>query len=425
MGILDKTQMKQIWYERRINLWLWVELWLVSVVLWYVVDELYTTAYVYLEPKGFSIEDTYLLHIGTLPPNSHEYLSKSEDEEKAGTDLLRIVERLRLHPEVEAVSLSINSYHYNGSNSHTNVSIDTLSSGTLRRRATADFLKVFRYQGLQGETPEELISLLTEKNTFIAGDNLYQRDYGISLRSFVGRDFYFGGDTLNTRRLVAVAQPVRYSDFSPIYSSRYFFYVIDDSDIASLTESNVVYYELCLRTRSGTAPGFEDRLRQDFETHYRSGNLFIKGIESMETVRHRFQLDEMNELRNYLWGVGFLLVNIFLGLLGIFWFRTHHIRSALALRMSFGSTRMQIFSYLLKEGLLLLVLATLPAIVIDHVLAANEYNSWLNGHYLEAGRFAITVGVTFVLIALTIVAGIWYPARQAMAIQPAEALHEE
>ncbi|MCD8029963.1 MAG: hypothetical protein LUF85_03815 [Bacteroides sp.] len=223
MGILDKTQMKQIWNERRINLWLWIELWLVSVVLWYVVDELYTTAYVYLEPKGFSIEDTYLLHIGTLTPNSHEYLSRSGEEEKAGTDLLRIVERLRLHPEVEAVSLSINSYHYNGSNSHTNVSIDTLSSGALRRRATADFLKVFRYQGIQGETPEELISLLTEKNTFIAGDNLYQREYGISLRSFAGRDFYFGGDTLNTRRLVAVTQPVRYSDFSPVYSSGYFF----------------------------------------------------------------------------------------------------------------------------------------------------------------------------------------------------------
>ncbi|MCD8029962.1 MAG: ABC transporter permease [Bacteroides sp.] len=201
--------------------------------------------------------------------------------------------------------------------------------------------------------------------------------------------------------------------------------MIDDSEIAELDESRLVYYELCLRTRSGTAPGFEDRLRQDFESHYRSGNLFIKGIQSMETVRHRFQLDEMNELRNYLWGVGFLLVNIFLGLLGTFWFRTQQRRSELALRMSFGSTRRQIFSYLLKEGLLLLVLATFPAILVDHVLATNEYNSWLNGHYFEAGRFVITLGITFVLIAITIVAGIWYPARQAMSIQPAEALHEE
>lgn len=395
------------------------------MVLWYVVDELYTTAYVYLEPKGFSIEDTYLLHIGTLPPNSHEYISRNDDEEKAGTDLLRIVDRLRLHPEVEAVSLSINSYPYNGSNTHTSVGIDTLSSGTVMRRATADFLKIFRYRGLQGETPEELISLLTEKKTFIAGDNLFQRDYGISLESFTGRDFYFGGDTLNTRRLVATTHPVRYSDFSSIYGSRYIFYVIDESEIAELDERRVVYYELCLRTRSGTAPGFEDRIRQDFETHYRSGNLFIKGIQSMETVRHRFQLDEMNELRNYLWGVGFLLVNIFLGLLGTFWFRTQQRRSELALRMSFGSTRRQIFSYLLKEGLFLLVLATLPALVIDHLLAINEYNSWLNGHYLEAGRFTLTVGITFVLIAITMVAGIWYPARQAMGIQPAEALHEE
>ncbi len=424
-GMIDGTQMKQIWYERRINLWLWVELLLVSVVLWYVVDELYTTARVYLEPRGFSIEDTYLLRIGTLPPNSHEYVARSDTQEPAGTDLLQIVERLRLHPEVEAVSLSRNSYPYNGSNTHMPISIDTLSSGVLVRSATVDFLKVFQYRGVQGETPEELISLLTEKHTFIAGDNLYQRDYGISLRSFTGKDFYFGGDSLDTRRLVAVTQPVRYSDFASIYGSRFIFYVIDDSEIAALDERRVVYYELCLRTRPGTESGFEDRIRRDFETHYRSGNLFIKGIQSMETVRHRYQLDEMNELRNYLWGMGFLLVNIFLGLLGTFWFRTQQRRSELALRMSFGSTRRQIFSYLLKEGLFLLLVATIPAVAIDHILAMNEYNSYLNGHYLEAGRFVTTVGITFGLIAVTLVVGIWYPASKATKIEPALALRAE
>ena len=42
-----------------------------------------------------------------------------------------------------------------------------------------------------------------------------------------------------------------------------------------------------------------------------------------------------------------------------------------------------------------------------------------------AGRFAITVLGTFILIAGMIVIGIGYPARRAMSIEPAEALHEE
>ena len=40
-------------------------------------------------------------------------------------------------------------------------------------------------------------------------------------------------------------------------------------------------------------------------------------------------------------------------------------------------------------------------------------------------RFFAGVGATYLLMLLMIVAGILYPARQAVRIQPAEALHEE
>ncbi len=423
--MIDTNQIKQIWNERSINLWLWVELLLVSVVLWYIVDELYTTASVYFEPKGFNIEDTYLLSIDVLTSNSPEYTEKSKTDREAGEDLLEIVGRLRLHPEVEAVSLSASSYPYNSSNRVNNVRIDTFNADwVIRRLVTPDFLKVFRYKGLRGESPDELISRLTETGSFISGNNLYFDKYRMSLEPYEGKEFYFGNDTLNPRRLVAVTQPVRYSDFHSVQNSRYVLLTMSDQDIASEEEPWIPYYELCLRTRSGIAPGFEDRLRKEFDTRYRSGNLFIKGIRSMEKVRHQFQLDEVNDFRNYMWGIGFLLVNIFLGLLGTFWFRTQQRRSELALRMSFGSSRRQIFFYLLKEGIFLLILATLPAVFIDHILVMNEYNSWLDG-YFGIGRFTITVLITFVLIAVTILLGIWYPAWQATKIHPAIALREE
>ena len=90
-----------------------------------------------------------------------------------------------------------------------------------------------------------------------------------------------------------------------------------------------------------------------------------------------------------------------------------------------GGTNRTIFNRLLTEGLLLLVIATIPAIVIDWNLAHAELNSWMNGTTLETGRFIITTVVTFVLITLMIVTGIGIPARKAMKIQPAEALREE
>ena len=45
--------LKQIWNERRSNGWLWSELLIVFVVLWYVVDWTYVTARTYYEPVGY------------------------------------------------------------------------------------------------------------------------------------------------------------------------------------------------------------------------------------------------------------------------------------------------------------------------------------------------------------------------------------
>ena len=39
--------LKQIWNERRSNAWLWLELLIVFVVLWYVIDWMYITARTY------------------------------------------------------------------------------------------------------------------------------------------------------------------------------------------------------------------------------------------------------------------------------------------------------------------------------------------------------------------------------------------
>lgn len=113
---MTKKLLVQIKNEWRNNLWLALELLVVSVVMWYVVDYLYTRAATYLEPRGFNIENCYLIELGELTPKSPDYIAdrKSEDTHN---DIAELVERLRRRPEVEAVSLSQNSYPYNGSNS--------------------------------------------------------------------------------------------------------------------------------------------------------------------------------------------------------------------------------------------------------------------------------------------------------------------
>ena len=406
------TQIKNEWLS---NLWLALELLVVSVVMWYVVDYLYTRAATYLEPRGFNIEYCYLIELGELTPKSPDYMpDKSRDDTHA--DIAELVERLRRRPEVEAVSLSQNSYPYNGSNSSGEVRYDTLQSPewTIRRMVTPDFVRVFRYQGTRGETPEQLAEML-ERGEFLASDNLY-RKYDHKLTEFVGKRFQLFGDTTKTYQLGAALQNVRYHDYDQARSSYCF-----------LAKQSFYYVglELCVRVREGQDNNFITKLKEDSESQFRIGNLFISEIRSFHDIRRNFQQAWTNDIRNYVMGMGFLLLNIFLGLLGTFWFRTQQRRSEIALHKAHGATDGAIFRRLLSEGLLLLAVVTPIALVIDWNLAHLELNSWRNGTTLEWDRLLLCAGISFVLMALMIAIGIGIPARKAMKVQPAEALHDE
>ncbi len=406
------TQIKNEWLS---NLWLALELLVVSVVMWYVVDYLYTRAATYLEPRGFNIEHCYLIELGELTPKSPDYTpDKSRDDTHA--DIAELVERLRRRPEVEAVSLSQNSYPYNGSNSSGEVRYDTLQSPewTIRRMVTPDFVRVFRYQGTRGETPEQLAEML-ERGEFLASDNLY-RKYDHKLTEFVGKRFQLFGDTTKTYQLGAALQNVRYHDYDQARSSYCF-----------LAKQSFYYVglELCVRVREGQDNNFITKLKEDSESQFRIGNLFISEIRSFHDIRRNFQQAWTNDIRNYVMGMGFLLLNIFLGLLGTFWFRTQQRRSEIALHKAHGATDGAIFRRLLSEGLLLLAVVTPIALVIDWNLAHLELNSWRNGTTLEWDRLLLCAGISFVLMALMIAIGIGIPARKAMKVQPAEALHDE
>ena len=67
--------------------------------------------------------------------------------------------------------------------------IDTLNSPgwTIRRMVTPDFVRVFRYQGAQGETPEQMAEML-ERGEILTSNNLYSK-YNRKMTEFIGQRF--------------------------------------------------------------------------------------------------------------------------------------------------------------------------------------------------------------------------------------------
>lgn len=412
---MNKKLFTQIKNEWRSNLWLVTELLLVSVVMWYIVDYMYVKAMIYNEPRGFDISHCYLIQMGELTDKSPDYV-KYENNEQRSADIQELLERLRRREDMEAVSLSQNSYPYNGSNSTTEVMYDTLRAPgwTIRRMVTPDFLRVFRYQGTRGETPEQLAEMI-EKGEFLASENLYKK-YDVNMTSLIGKRFYLFGDTTSSYRLGAVLKNVRYYDYQQASQSY--------SMVVKLNWYDAMQ-ELCVRVKEDQDKEFIARLKADSEKLYRVGNIFIADVRSFADIRRNYQQSQSNQLRNYIFGMGFLMLNIFLGLLGTFWFRTQQRRGEIALMKSLGGTDKTVFIRQLTEGIFLLIIASVPAIFIDWNLANAELNAWMDGSTFGWVRFINTVLISFVLIALMILVGIWIPARKAMKVQPAEALHDE
>ena len=416
---MNKKLFTQIKNEWRGNTWLAIELLVVSVVMWFITDMLYVRIATYLEPRGFDISHCYLIEMGMLNEKSPDYVKYNKGEEQR--DVLELLNRIQHRPDVEVASLSYNSYPYNGSNGSTSMQLQgdsvIVSNWLIRRFVTPDFVRVFRYEGANGETPEQLAQML-EEGKFLASENVYNHKKlgNRNLKDYIGKPFHLHGDTTQTYTLGTALKTVRYDDFQQARNSY---------SMMQKIYWYRSYFELCVRVRPEHDQDFIARLKADSESQYRIGNVFISNIRSFKDIRQSFQQYQYNEMRNNFTGMAFLLVNIFLGLLGTFWFRTQQRKSEIALHKAHGATNGMVFTRLLSEGWLLLLIITPLALIIDLNLAHAELNSWRNGTTLEWDRLLFCGGISFLLIALMIAIGIGIPARKAMKIDPAEALHNE
>lgn len=417
---MNQKLFKQIRNEWRSNLWLSIELLVVSVLLWYIADFCYVNFAVSSEPRGFDTDHCYLIELGYLEPTNPKFKQPTSDAELI-KEKIDLIQRIRRRPEVEAAAYSMNSYPYNGSNSGTDVRVDTFrtSNFTIKRIVEPDFVKVFRYTGTNGETSEELAAML-EGNNVVVSENLFKMDYpDLDVRSLLGKNLYEGHDTVGYNKIVGIMKPVKYNDYMQGNMNRSILMPLPYgwTDFAQ---------ELTVRVRENMDKNFIENLTKDAENELGAGNYYIRRVVSFDRIRESHQSDEDKRVKMYLIGMGFLLMNIFLGLLGTFWFRTQQRVPDIAIRMVSGATRGNVFRLLTGEGLLLLTIVTPLAVLIDVNLAHFELNAWywVDG-YMSWGRVLTCAAIAYALMALMIVAGIAIPAYRAMHITPSTALRDE
>ncbi len=407
------TQMRNEW---RSNIWMIVELFVVGIVLWVVFSILLSIWSLHKAPEGADFDNLYVGWIGTIDEDTDSYRPYDQNHSYA-TDLEMIVAKLKSNPNVEIVGLGDNMmpYDYSYWGNALSARIDTTNqtySGNLRT-FNPDAIRAIRLTGINGESTETLAGMIERGDYLVSTKEEHRGDVVCEPEKWRGTEACASYDSTQTMHIGAVIHGIRRMDYERCQG------VI----IRPLDDMPGM---IVIRIAPGKDRTFLESLTGDDLEH---GNVYVSGLTSLADRRKWAHRDVNVVIRNITVCALFVMISVFLGFLGTFWFRTRQRVPELALRKVNGATNADIFRRCIAEGLLLLVIPALAlgAAVIwgSDTLATFDFGNSISGFGYNESMFRLAALVAVIAMALMIIAGIAIPARKAMKIEPAQALSEE
>lgn len=417
----------QIWNQRRSNGWLFAELLIVFTLMWYCVDVLYGFLRAERLPKGYDLEHVYKVRISPNPTQLVACATEDSLQRFWFKPMDEVMRRIRQHPAVESAAMWIGTDAYTRAHMYQGYTVDSVRVVSANiRYVTPAYFDVMRIPVEQGKKPsadaedapdgwDPVASPLPAAVTRDLADSLFHTSDGVVGREFM--DYYSGGLRYRVAAVCARQKSDDYARYEPFILTplpQWFYRWQATPDIS-----------IRVRPEADT-DDFAARFYREMTPQLQVAPFYLFDVQSYR--EQKIERDAAEGITPYIRGawliVTFFIFNVFLGLMGTFWFRTRHRRSEIALRMAMGSSRSRVRRQLLGEGLLLLTLSALPALVIcaNMELAGVTLTEATDAGW---GRFSACAAATFLLMSLMVVAGIWHPASKAMKVQPAEALHDE
>ena len=314
--------------------WILAELLVVFVVIWFMTSYFLMMGKSWYEPVGYDLEGVYHAVLAVRPSNSPSFVTYEEGGDEAARDVERIVERLRGHADVEAVALSVSSLPYTLSWSGSRVTRDSVSVSVRLMTVSPDYFRVFGIRPASGESPERLGEALSgtrEGRDRVISAELARRLYGTT--DAIGADIYLHGDTL-PGHVVAVTGPVRNDEFDR-RKQCILFSLLDLRELNDLTQVQITFR---LRPSVATA-GYADRFLKAMKRQLMVGNFWVSEVRAYPDVRSSYLENSIeSNAQRIVSALGlFLLTNVFLAVIGTFWFHVSRRRAELGLRMAMGS----------------------------------------------------------------------------------------
>lgn len=412
-----------IWNQRKQNGWIYAELLLVLIGLWMIADNFVVKFYSYTRPLGYDVENCWRLSFDHYAPGAPEYVADTTRQVGDGEGLDRILNRLRRAPEVEEACVAFWSSPYSPGNSWSSLMPCDGDTAVFKNRVfhryqvSKEYYRVFRMQGKGGED----LSQFPGGGGYIVTPEMEEEFWDGA--SAVGREVCGGPGDTEWVKVLAVTTQVRENDF--VKPTPAFFYTLSEKEVAEFVDYvSAPSAEVSVRMKKEMTQEEMNAFLTRMGEQLSEGNLYVSGAESWGNYRDNRLRYNWQQLGIRILIALFILMNVFFGVTGTFWLRVQQRRAETGLRMALGSTRRQVGWWLTAEGWLLLT-GVLPLVAVFILNVWHMELPDLDNLPFTWWRLVIGLGGSFLLMALMIAIGTWLPARRAMKLHPAEALHYE
>ena len=389
---------KTIWNNRRRNILVFIELFMISLVMVNLTIYLVNMLSIYRIRNCYDTHNVVLVNI-----------SKKSDEDKKITEqsFQNLKKVFSSNSFVESVSMSNSAIPYNYNvevdefkhdNDHFNLSL---------RQVDIDYAKVMKITPISGRWFDET-DLGKAVPPVIVSKEIDEK--------------YFKGDALGKRitqdkniyEIVGIVERFKRSD---IESPSPFAYFFKDSVKAELN-----YWEtsMLIRTKENKTGDMLAVAESQVYSTLNPENWTIDGLNSLENMRA--QQNVMSYQSNYLTVIValFIMINVFLGTIGILWYNTNLRIHEIGIKRALGSTGKRIKRLLITENLVIAGLALFIVILIMLQIPKLVYRG-----QTESGVLSWSIWISVIVMIILVLLSTWIPASIASKIHPAIALKTE
>ena len=425
------------------SVWLFLELIVITVVAWVVIDPAVVNLYYMNQPVGYDSDRLVLTEIKRI--YNSDGTGSANAMEQMNEYLPRLVEKLKATDDIENVygyenPYSALSHRYGGLRLICREN-DTIGVSSVTFVDGQHFFETYGLKPLPGSPSAEELSELQQKSRQVVLSESAAKAIFATTEGVVGRNITEPGQGENTPEPMTVAgvvEDVQHVRFGSTHSTLY-----------SPRQPDYYTKYLILRLKKGVKPArYVEEHASDVMNLAKTPFMRISKIMPYEESLLADDLQEglPQETNMNLALALFFLANLSLAVIGTVWLQAKRRTEECGVRRAFGATRLRLLLSFLAEGALMATVAVVIGCVIylNYAYSGyyetqggfetfNMYTSQLNmpplsdltwvDHFWP--HFLIVSAIVYIIILCTVLIGTTIPALKIINTKVTDALRDE